>query len=64
MTVDSLISLPEREYYSKIADFLEAGLLYNSGFYSWIIKNMYEIFDKDKETYKPFLLNTGRLKKQ
>ena len=63
MTAESLISLSEREYYSKIADFLEAGLLYNSGFYSWIIKNMYEIFDKDKETLQTLLTKYGKIKK-
>ncbi|MCR5278834.1 MAG: 3-dehydroquinate synthase [Lachnospiraceae bacterium] len=48
--IDSLKTLPEREYYAGFAEIMKAGLLAKESFYVWLVDHIYEISDKEPET--------------
>ena len=50
MSTDTLVSLPEREYSSGMAEVLKAGLIKDHIFYEWLITHFTEIMDKDPDT--------------
>ncbi len=48
--VSNLDSLPDREFFNGFAETMKAGLIRDEVFYLWLIDNMYEICEKDKDT--------------
>ena len=58
-----LETLPDREFYAGFAEIMKAGLLADSKFYMWLIENMYEICDKDKDTLASMLETAINIKK-
>lgn len=63
MNLETLKTLPEREYYAGFAEIMKAALLNDAEFYMWLIENMYEICDKDKETLSSMLEKSLSIKK-
>ncbi len=51
----TLSTLPERQYYSGMAEVLKYGLIMDSSFYEWLISRMYEIHDKDPATLEEMI---------
>lgn len=63
MPLNVLESLPEREFYAGFAEIMKAGLLADSKFYMWLVDNMYEICEKDKDTLATMLETAINIKK-
>lgn len=63
MNLNTLKSLPEREYYAGFAEIMKAALLRDAKFYEWLIENMYEICDKDINTLTSMLESAITIKK-
>jgi 3-dehydroquinate synthase len=63
MNLSTLDTLPDREYYSGFAEIMKHGLIADQKFYMWLIENMYEICDKDKETIANMLETSINIKK-
>ena len=63
MPLNTLETLPEREFFAGFAEIMKAGLLADSKFYMWLIENMYEICDKDKDTLASMLETAINIKK-
>lgn len=63
MNLETLETLPEREYYAGFAEIMKAALLHDAEFYMWLIENMYEICDKDKEVLSQMLEKAVSIKK-
>lgn len=56
--LDTLNTLPEREFYAGFAEIMKAGLGFDSKFYEWLLSHIYEICEKDTETLE-YMLNTA-----
>ena len=63
MPLNSLETLPNREFYAGFAEIMKHGLLADMKFYMWLIDNMYEICDKDKDTLASVLETSINIKK-
>ena len=63
MPLNTLDTLPEREFYAGFAEIMKHGLLADSKFYMWLVDNMYEICDKDKDTLAQMLETSINIKK-
>ena len=63
MPLNTLDTLPEREFYAGFAEIMKHGLLADAKFYMWLIDNMYEICDKDKDTIANMLETSINIKK-
>ncbi len=46
INTSTLNSLPDRQFYSGMAEVMKYGLIMDASFYEWILSNMYEIHDK------------------
>ena len=47
--VDTLITLPEREFRAGMTEIVKAGLLADISFFNWLEKNLSNLFAKDKD---------------
>lgn len=63
INVDTLNTLPEREFIAGIAEAMKAGLILDSKYYMWIIENMYEITDKEPEALSELIKSAISIKK-
>lgn len=63
MNLETLKTLPERDYYSGFAEVMKNALLADAEFYMWLIENMYEICDKEYETLSEMLEKSVSIKK-
>lgn len=45
-------NLSEKEFYSQFAFIMQKAIRCKVSLFSWLVSNMYEIFDKDKETFE------------
>ena len=63
MPLNTLETLPEREFYAGFAEIMKAGLLADSKFYMWLIENMYEICEKDPAIIMDMLIKALNIKK-
>lgn len=63
MNIATLKTLDDRQYYSGMAEILKHGLIKSSGFYEWIIDNMYEIHERRLETLEEMLFESCKIKK-
>ena len=55
ISTNSLNTLTARQYYSGMGEVLKYGLIMDAGFYSWILENMYGIFDLNSETMEEMI---------
>ena len=63
MNLSTLDTLPDREYFSGFAEIMKHGLIMDQKFYMWLIENMYEICEKNKETIASMLETSINIKK-
>lgn len=63
MNVETLKSLPDRQYFAGFAEIMKAGLIQDQKFYTWLIEMMYEICEKDNETVSTMLKRSIEIKK-
>ncbi len=60
----ALQTLGDRQYFSGFAEIMKHGLIKDTGFYEWLIENMYEICERDLDVLKEMLLRSCMIKKQ
>lgn len=60
----ALQTLGDRQYFSGFAEIMKHGLIRDTGFYEWLIENMYEICERDLDVLKEMLLRSCMIKKQ
>ncbi len=58
-----LDTLDGRQYYSGMAEVIKDALLGDEEFYVWLINNLYEIHDKEKETLIELVYKSNLIKK-
>lgn len=61
ISLDTLNSLPERQYYNGLMEALKAGLIYDKGLYEYFIKNFEKI--KDYDVLKNILIESVKIKR-
>ena len=64
MSTDSLISLPEREYMSGMAEIIKYGYIWDKEFLNYIKENTDKIISRDKEILEYIIFNSCRIKKE
>lgn len=64
MNLDTLHSLPERQFYAGMGEVLKSALIKDGTFYGWIINNLYEIYEKDQEVLRLMVYNCCNIKRQ
>ena len=50
IAIETLSTLPERQYYNGMGEVMKYGLIMDASLYEWIIEKMYDIHDKKSET--------------
>ncbi|MCD7818485.1 MAG: 3-dehydroquinate synthase [Lachnospiraceae bacterium] len=63
MNVDTLDTLPGRQFFNGFAEVMKHGLIKNEGFYTWLIDNMYEICERDKLVLEDMIYQSCTIKK-
>lgn len=63
MNLSLLNTLPERQFYSGMAEVLKYGLIKDVNFFEWLISNFYEIGEKDFEILAEMIINCCKIKK-
>lgn len=64
MNLDTLNSLPERQFYAGMGEVLKSALIKDGAFYGWIINNLYEVYEKDPEVLRLMVYNCCNIKRQ
>lgn len=64
MNLTVLTTLEERQFFSGFAEIMKYGLIKDSGFYVWLIENMYEICEKDLNVLQEMVIRSCQIKKQ
>ena len=63
INISTLNSLDDRQYASGFAEVMKYGLIKDQNFYSWLIENMYEINDKDKDVVLEMVMRSCEIKR-
>lgn len=63
MNLDTLKTLPERQFYSGMAEVLKSALIKDGMFYEWLINSLYEIYEKDEVTIETMVYNCCNIKR-
>ncbi len=61
---DTLQTLEPRQFYNGFAEVMKHGLIRDSRYYEWLIKNMYEICARDPETLKRMIWRSCEIKRE
>lgn len=64
MNVNTLISLPEREYISGMAEVIKYGYIYDKEFIDYLRDNANKVLDKDYSTLEYIIYYSCRIKKE
>jgi 3-dehydroquinate synthase len=64
MNVNTLISLPEREYLSGMAEVIKYGYIYDKEFIDYLRDNANKVLDKDYLTLEYIIFHSCRIKKE
>ncbi len=64
MNLNTLLSLPERQFYAGMGEVLKSALIKDGTFYGWIINNLYEVYEKDPEVLRLMVYNCCNIKRQ
>ncbi|MCR5719119.1 MAG: 3-dehydroquinate synthase [Lachnospiraceae bacterium] len=59
-----LNTISDRMYYSGFAEVMKAALIKDGEFYEWLISNMYEICEKDKDVVSEMIFRSVDIKRQ
>ncbi len=63
MNLDTLQTLEPRQFYSGFAEVMKHGLIRDSKYYEWLIANLYEICDRDKDTLLSMVKRSCEIKR-
>ncbi|MBQ8527677.1 MAG: 3-dehydroquinate synthase [Lachnospiraceae bacterium] len=63
MNLNTLKSLPERQFYAGMGEVLKSALIKDGTFYGWIINNLYEVYEKDPEVIRLMVYNCCNIKR-
>lgn len=63
INIETLKTLPERDYFSGMGEVLKSGLLKDAEYYVWLIDHIYEICDKDTATMEELVYRCDQIKK-
>ena len=63
ISLDTLKTLDERQYFAGFAEVMKHGLIKDAVFYTWLIENMYEICEKDPAVLEEMILRSCTIKK-
>lgn len=63
MNLNTLSTLPERQFYAGMAEVLKSALIKDGMFYGWIINNLYEVYEKDPEVIRLMVYNCCNIKR-
>lgn len=64
INVDTLSTLPEREFYAGMAEVMKYGLIMDASFYEWLLEKMYEIHDKESDTIEEMIEHCCKCKQR
>lgn len=63
MNLNTLSTLPERQFYAGMGEVLKSALIKDSMFYGWIINHLYEVYEKDPEVIRLMVYNCCNIKR-
>ena len=63
MNLNTLSTLPERQFYAGMGEVLKSALIKDGMFYGWIINSLYEIYEKDPEVIRLMVYNCCNIKR-
>lgn len=63
MNLDTLKTLPERQFYSGMGEVIKSALIKDGLFYEWLINSLYEIYEKEADTIYKMVYNCCQIKK-
>lgn len=63
MNLAVLETLPQRQFYSGMAEVLKSALIKDGMFYEWLINSLYEVYDKDPQTIRLMVYNCCNIKR-
>ncbi len=63
INIETLKSLPERDYFSGMGEVLKSGLIKDSEYYMWLIDHIYEICDRDSSIMEELVYRCDQIKK-
>ncbi len=63
MNLETLSTLPERQFYAGMGEVLKTALIKDGTFYGWIINSLYEVYEKDPEVIKLMVYNCCNIKR-
>lgn len=64
LNISTLLSLPDREYYSGMGEVIKHGLIKDSSYYTWLKDNYKGICSKDYEILKEMIYRSCLIKKE
>lgn len=64
MNLNTLSTLPERQFYAGMGEVLKSALIKDGMFYGWIINNLYEVYERDPEVIRLMIYNCCNIKRQ
>lgn len=63
MNIAVLKELDDRQFYAGFAEVMKHGLIKDTGFYEWLLDNMYEIHDRDIDVLIEMIIKSCTIKK-
>lgn len=64
MSIDTLTSLPQREYLSGMAEVIKYGYIWDKEFLTYLAENVSKIISKDREPLENIIFHSCRIKKE
>jgi len=64
MSLETLLTVDNRQYFAGFAEVMKHGLIKDAKFYTWLIENMYEICEKDPDILEEMVLRSCTIKKK
>ncbi|MEG1847285.1 MAG: 3-dehydroquinate synthase [Lachnospiraceae bacterium] len=61
--LETLLPLPDRQFYSGMGEVMKAGLIRDAVFYEWLITNLYEIGERQLDTLTEMVMRSNQIKK-
>lgn len=61
--ISVLRSLPDRDYYSGMAEVLKSGLIKDAKYYAWLVEMLYEICDRELDVLEELVYRCNQIKK-
>lgn len=62
INIDSLLTLPENQYYAAMGEILKHGLIQDASYYEWLINHLVEIYEKETPVLEEMVLRSVQIK--